>query len=271
MTIALARERPHDDEQDIWRALASPHRRRLLDLLSERPQTTGELADRASDLSRFAVMQHLGVLEESGLVVVRRRGRYRYNHLDAVPLREWYERWVTPLADKAAGEVIALKHHVERESEGKGKASMVIATDEYRVVRVENEIRFQASAERVFEALTTRTQEWFPATYGGDRVRSIVLEPRVGGAMFEDWGDGKGHLYGQITSWDPPRGYSSRGMIGPATILDTRYEIEPDGAGSVLRCSKVAAGPMSADEAKGVNTYGDLANFEAALRKVIEG
>jgi DNA-binding transcriptional ArsR family regulator len=271
MTIAQARERPHDGEQDIWRALASPHRRQLLDLLSERPQTTGELAQHAPELSRFAVMQHLGVLEASGLVVVRRRGRYRYNHLNAVPLREWYERWVRPLAGGTAGEVLALKRHVEHESERQGTASMVIGTDEYRVIRIENELRFQAHAERVFEALTTRTLEWFPHTYGGERVRSIVIEPWVGGALYEDWGDGQGRLYGQITAWNAPLGYSSRGQIGPATILDTVYSIEPEGAGSILRVSKVAAGPMSAEEAAGVSTYGDLARFEGALRAVIEG
>jgi DNA-binding transcriptional ArsR family regulator len=258
---------------DLWRTLASPVRRLLLDLLSGGPKTTGELAHEIPGLSRFAVMQHIGVLEEVGLVVVRRRGRYRFNHLNPVPLREWYERWVVPLADGAAAEVLALKRAVE-EPEG-GPSMSIAATDQardhVRTVRVETELRFRASPERVFRAMTDDTLAWFPHTYGGDRVKSIVLEPRVGGAHYEDWGDGLGHLYAQITEWDPPRRYASRGPLMPGVILDSAYEVEPDGEESVLRVSKVAVGPMTEEEAAGVRTYGDIAMFEAALRKVLEG
>ena len=74
---------------DVWRALASPWRRRLLDRLRTAPATTGELAAGLPELSRFAVMQHLAVLTEAGLVLPERRGRDRVNHLNPVPLREW--------------------------------------------------------------------------------------------------------------------------------------------------------------------------------------
>src|ERR1700692_947330 len=86
-------------EPDIWRALANPWRRRLLDRLQAAPATTGELAAGLPELSRCAVMQHLAVLAEAGLVLPERRGRDRVNHLNPVPLREWYERWVQPMAD----------------------------------------------------------------------------------------------------------------------------------------------------------------------------
>src|SRR6186713_3023904 len=105
---------PGSGDSDVWRVLASPQRRQLLDLLSEGPRTTGELAEAMPDLSRFAVMQHLSVLTDAGLVVVRRRGRHRFNHLNPVPLRRWYERWVVPLADRAGAELLALERHVER-------------------------------------------------------------------------------------------------------------------------------------------------------------
>src|SRR3984957_3219546 len=94
---------------DVWRALASPWRRRLLDQLRSAPATTGELAAQLPELSRFAVMQHLGVLVEAGLVIAERRGRDRINHINPVPLRNWYERWVQPMADSEAGELLALK------------------------------------------------------------------------------------------------------------------------------------------------------------------
>jgi DNA-binding transcriptional ArsR family regulator len=255
------------DSQDVWRALNNPLRRGILDLLREGPSTTGAIAAATPDVSRFAVMQHLAVLVEAGLVVVRRRGRYRYNHLNPVPLREWYERWVTPLADRTAGELTALRRHVES---GRGGSDVAIALDEVRVVRLETELRFRATPERVFEALTERVREWFPHSYGDDRTEAIVIEPRVGGLHYEDWGEGAGHLYGNVTEFDPPRGFATRGRIMPGSILDTTYELEPAGEETILRVSKVAVGPMTDDEAAGVRQFGDISRFESALRAVIE-
>jgi len=100
-------------EPDLWRALASPWRRRLLDLLRDAPATTGALADQIPELSRFAVMQHLGVLTEAGVVIAERRGRDRINHLNPVPLRAWHERWVQPLADAGSAELLALRRRAE--------------------------------------------------------------------------------------------------------------------------------------------------------------
>jgi uncharacterized protein YndB with AHSA1/START domain len=125
-------------------------------------------------------------------------------------------------------------------------------------------------AQRVFEALTTRTG-WFPATYGEERVREIVLEPRVGGAYYEDWGDGRGHLYGHITEYDPPAALAYRGRLEMGTILDTEYAIEQDGTETLLKVSKVAVGPSTEEQARGIHRYGDIANFEAALRRFVEG
>src|SRR5271165_4949623 len=101
-------------EPDVWRALASPWRRPLLDQLRTGPATTGELAAALPGLSRFAVMQHLAVLVEAGLVLPERRGRDRVNHLNPVPLREWYERRVQPMADTGAAELLALKRAAEK-------------------------------------------------------------------------------------------------------------------------------------------------------------
>lgn len=101
----------------MWRALASPQRRAILDLLRDGAMTTGQVAARFGDLSRYAVMQHLGVLEGAGLVVVRRTGRERWNHLNAVPIRQIYERWVSNFAEIDAGNLLALRRHVEPKGE----------------------------------------------------------------------------------------------------------------------------------------------------------
>jgi DNA-binding transcriptional ArsR family regulator len=256
-----------EEEPDLWRALANPWRRRLLDELRPGPRTTGQLAAAIPELSRFAVMQHIEVLTAAGVVVARKRGRERFNHLNPVPLRDWYERWVRPMADTDAAGLLALRRVVEQT----GESTMETATDQIHTVRIACELRFAASPEQVFDALTRRVRDWFPYTYGGDRVRAVVVEPRVGGQHYEDWGDGAGHLYGQVTVYDPPHRYATRGRIMPGTILDTEYEIVAEDGGAVLRMSKVAVGPMTDEEAASIHRHGDIRHFEDALRRVIEG
>jgi DNA-binding transcriptional ArsR family regulator/uncharacterized protein YndB with AHSA1/START domain len=251
---------------DLWRALGNPVRRQILDDLRAGPRTTGELAGRMSDLSRFAVMQHLGVLTDAGLVTVRRRGRERFNYLNPVPLRRWYERWVVPLADVAATEMVALDRHLSAQ---RGEDTVADA-DQVRVIRIATELRFKATPERVFSAIADESLKWFPMTYGEDRTKRIVLEPHVGGAHYEDWGDGKGHLYGQVLEYDQPNLLTTRGWIHAGTINDTEYKFEREGEETVLKISRVVVGPMTEQEAAGISKYGNIAGFEDALRKVVE-
>jgi DNA-binding transcriptional ArsR family regulator len=106
----------HEDEElaTTWRALSDPTRRRVLDLLRSGPMTTGQVAGAIPDLSRFAVMKHLSVLEEADLVVVVRRGRERWNHLNAVPIQRIYERWISPFEGLWASSLLRLKRNAER-------------------------------------------------------------------------------------------------------------------------------------------------------------
>jgi DNA-binding transcriptional ArsR family regulator len=252
-----------ETEPDLWRALASPWRRRLLDLLRQGPATTSALAAQLPELSRFAVMQHLGVLTDAGVVVVERRGRDRVNHLNPVPLREWYERWVRPMADAGAASLLALRRAVET-----GEPVMIETADQVRTVRLAFELRIEASAERTFEVMTQRSLEWYPHTYGEERVRRIVLEPRVGGQHYEDWGDGRGHLYGEVTVYDPPARWATRGRIMAGTILDTAYELREESGGVVVSVTKVAVGPITDEEAAAIGRFGDLTGYADAIRKL---
>lgn len=264
--------RPAQLEPDIWRALASRWRRELLDRLRSGPQTTGALAAGLPELSRYAVMQHLRVLEGCGLVLVERRGRERFNHLNPVPLRRWYDRWVAPFADATAIDLLALQRAAEA-SEGTvmSTAAERVEADpvQVRTVRLETELRIHATPERLFEVILTESATWFPHSYGGERTRRIVVEPRVGGLHYEDWGDGAGHLYGNVTGYDPPRMLSLRGRIMPGSILDTVYTFEPDGDHTVLHVTKVAIGAMTEDEAASIRTYGDIAHFADAIRALV--
>jgi len=251
----------HSDS--FWKAFANPVRRSILDRLRDGPHTTGELVEVFPSLSRFAVMQHLDVLTDAGIVVVERRGRSRYNHINAAALRTFYERWVNRYADAAASELTALRRHVEEES----------VNESVRILRLENEMRFAAPPLRVFAALTDPVEilKWFPYTYGQDRVKRVVFEPRVGGAQYEDWGDGAGYYYGIVTEWDPPRTYSVRSKLHPGTIMDTQATIERVDGGSVLRSSRVIVGPITDEQERGIRTHGDMSRFEDAIRAVVEG
>ena len=86
---------------DVFRAIADPTRRVILDELKERDgQTLFELCSRLATKhglgsTRQAVSQHLGVLEDAGLVTTRRQGRYKFHHLDTTPLTAIVERWLT--------------------------------------------------------------------------------------------------------------------------------------------------------------------------------
>ncbi|KCZ47864.1 MULTISPECIES: helix-turn-helix domain-containing protein [unclassified Hyphomonas] len=97
----------------IFRALAAPVRRQILDALRDKPQTTGELCARFADLNRCTVMQHLGVLEEADLVLVRRVGRVRWNYLNAIPIKRINDRWIGPHAARAVGMLDELKCQLE--------------------------------------------------------------------------------------------------------------------------------------------------------------
>jgi DNA-binding transcriptional ArsR family regulator len=105
--------RRHDDLEEVWRALSNPTRRAILDLLRPGPRSTGELADAFPDLSRFAIMQHLGVLEEAELVIPRREGRRRHNYLNPVPIQQIHDRWVSRYTRPWTEALVGLRDELE--------------------------------------------------------------------------------------------------------------------------------------------------------------
>ena len=107
-----------EDENDlIFKALGHRVRRRMLDLLKTESRTTGMLCDAFTELDRCTVMMHLRVLEDAGLVVAEKRGRERWNHLDALPIHAIHERWIGPYAAYAASMLSRLKRQVEEPHE----------------------------------------------------------------------------------------------------------------------------------------------------------
>lgn len=102
-----------DHEDRVFKALANPLRRQILDALRDASLTTGGLIQRFPEVDRCTVMQHLGVLEGAGLVVAARKGRERWNHLNVVPIQQLHDRWIGPLASHAAQGLARLERSVE--------------------------------------------------------------------------------------------------------------------------------------------------------------
>jgi len=101
----------------IFKALNDPTRRQLLDALRAKDGQTLTDLEEKSDMTRFGVMKHLKVLEEAGLVVPVKRGRFKHHYLNAVPLQEVIDRWIEPLLAKpAARGLLTLKSDLERKT-----------------------------------------------------------------------------------------------------------------------------------------------------------
>ena len=100
-------------EERVFKALADGRRREILDLLKRQPKTTGELCEHFRNLDRCTVMQHLGVLERAGLVIVKREGRTRWNYLNVVPITEIYQRWISQYASKSVELLARMRHDLE--------------------------------------------------------------------------------------------------------------------------------------------------------------
>ena len=105
------------DMDRIWKALSDRTRREILDQLRDGPRQTSELVATFPHLSRFAVMKHLDILREAGLVNTRSEGRRRINSLNAAPIREIAERWIGRFDAVWSNTLLRVKESAEEEEE----------------------------------------------------------------------------------------------------------------------------------------------------------
>jgi len=100
---------------EVFKALADPTRRELLDQLFERDGQTLSALEGQLPMSRFGVMKHLKVLEEAGLVTTQKRGREKLHFLNPVPIRLIHDRWIGKYAEPWASALSGLKKEIESE------------------------------------------------------------------------------------------------------------------------------------------------------------
>jgi DNA-binding transcriptional ArsR family regulator/uncharacterized protein YndB with AHSA1/START domain len=269
-----------DTLNPIWKALSDPTRRAMLDSLRERPRTTGELAtavEASFGLSRFAVMKHLGILEEAGLVVARRKGRERWNYLNAVPLRRIYERWVSEYASEWASSMLRLEQAATAQPEAENRTggttpmNATLGSTNMNVIEIEQEVPVGAGPETVFEALTSRIGEWWDHTFS-DAPKGVRLEPRVGGRFFEEYADEEGGvLYGTVTHIKRGSHLTITGPMGMtnAVLGVIRFDLEPREGYTLVKLSHQAIGDVR-EETRQSYTSGWKAILEKRLKPFAE-
>jgi len=229
-----------DDTARLWRALADPTRRRILDLLRERPRITGEIAAQFP-VSRIAVMRHLEVLSQAGLVTSRKRGRERWHYLNVVPLQKLQRRWADPAAAGFASALLRLQDNVE--AEGRPMEPIRPTVD----IALDMEIAGTPAA--VFAALTKDIGGWWGHPFVTDRATSVALDPRLGGLFTERWGNG-GQVIASVTGWAQDEHLALTGSfhtgvgVGVAT-----FDLAESGTGTLLRFSFRAIGVVDAEKA----------------------
>ena len=104
------------DDDLVFKALADPTRRLLLDLLFERDGRTLTELESGVEMTRFGVMKHLKVLEDAGLILTHRAGREKQHFLNAVPIRLIHDRWIDKYTERGLSALGDLKAELEKPS-----------------------------------------------------------------------------------------------------------------------------------------------------------
>jgi DNA-binding transcriptional ArsR family regulator/uncharacterized protein YndB with AHSA1/START domain len=184
-------------DEPVFRALADPTRRAILDRLFDRDgQSLGEI-EGAFEISRFGVMKHLRVLEDAGLVTTHRVGRSKLHYLNPVPIRELHDRWIHKFAAAASAALLGLKADVEKGAAMTGTdtsaATEKVDTPAQKPSHV-FAIFIRADRQQIWDALTssdytlkyyyasTVESEWRP---GAPLVYRIQGEPAIVGEVIE--------------------------------------------------------------------------------------
>jgi uncharacterized protein YndB with AHSA1/START domain len=218
-------------------------------------------------------MKHLGVLEEAGLVLVRRRGRERWNHLNAVPIRALAERWIGRYEAAWAGSLLRLRDAAEDQPTKEDQAMpSIIDIDAgpiaVRSILIEQEVQIAASPTAVFDAMTRDVGRWWDHSWAQGAVR---LDPRVGGRFEEMWSETDGALYATVTRVKRGELLAMTGPMGMTGAVQNVMEItlEPHEDGTRLRLTHRALGELD-DETEANYSTGWTHLLAGRLKSLVE-
>jgi uncharacterized protein YndB with AHSA1/START domain len=189
---------------EVFRALADAHRRKLLDRLFKRDgQTLSELCARMP-MTRFGVMKHLRLLEEARLVTSAMHGREKLHYLNPVPIRLIFDRWTSKYAEPFTRAMSAIKRELEDPMEKNAPHHVY-------------EVYIRTTPDRLWRALTDG--EWTRKYFYGTAVKSTW---KAGAPISYHGADGKLMVEGKIVEADPPRRLVQtwRAVYDPETAKD---------------------------------------------------
>jgi uncharacterized protein YndB with AHSA1/START domain/DNA-binding transcriptional ArsR family regulator len=167
---------------DVFKALADPSRRALLDQLFEKDGQTLRALESRLPMTRFGVMKHLKLLEEAGLIVTRRQGREKLHYLNAVPIRLIHDRWVNKFTAPWVAALSDLKQNLEG-----------------RTMQKVFEIYIKTTPERLWQAITD-TEMRRKYTFG-----AVVTSDWTPASRYQAVGGTSTIFEGENLEIDPPR------------------------------------------------------------------
>ena len=245
----------------IWKALSDPTRRSILSSLRDAPKTTGQISDSFKNLSRYAIMKHLGILEKANLITVKREGKFRWNHLNTMPIQQTYEQWVSNL--------LQLKYLTTQTPDNMEESSKTITTTTVFI-----ELKINASKNRVWQALTEETGQWWKKDFfTNPKAREFVLENRLGGLMYEDAGNDNGLVWASVIGIDSPNSIQLKGQLSPKyggpAISFMKIQLESVENETLLKITDTIFGSISENLQKNL-TEGWQAIFKEGLKPYAE-
>ncbi|GAA1302863.1 putative transcriptional regulator, ArsR family protein [Planotetraspora silvatica] len=256
------------DDDRVFKALADPTRRRLLDRLFARDGRTLSDLESDVDMTRFGVMKHLRLLEDAGLVISRKSGREKLHFLNAVPIRLIHDRWIDKYTEPQVSALVHLKTELEK---------TMTTTETGTTVQV-HRVYIKATPEAIWTAIVD--PEW-TRRYGYRGVVEFDLRP--GGGFRSLAGDEMPGIdpadclvEGEVIEVDPPRRlvqtWRPTWLDEPVTQLTYEIEEGQDGVCSVTITHDVRDAPQTAAQVAGQvqNAGGGWTEVLSDLKSLLE-
>ncbi len=243
-----------DTQDRIWKALSDPVRRSILDALRNGPKTTSALCE-PFDQTRFGVMKHLDALEAAGLISVARRGRERWNYLNAVALCGATDRWLTPFQEVWTRRLRQLSQFIDKEG--------AMPDSEDLIMDIRQEVTLPATPERVFASLTSEIDQWWTSPFRQAGAASrLRLYPEIGEPMIETGANGHDVIWGRVEEVRAPDILYIAGRFAVTGAIAGRvhFDLAAEGAASCrLTVAHQAIGRISPEaRARFVDGWRDL-------------